>query len=37
VAWFLTISALETFEIAIRFRLGLLSTESKGIYTEVDV
>jgi hypothetical protein len=35
VAWFVTRGSLEAFEIAIRFHLGLLSTESKGIYTEV--
>jgi len=35
VAWLLTRSSLEAFEIAIRFHLGLLSNESKGIYTEV--
>jgi hypothetical protein len=35
-AWLLTRSSLGAFEIAIRFHLGLLSNESKGIYTEVD-
>jgi hypothetical protein len=34
-AWFVTRSSLEAFETAIRFRLGLLSQESKGIYEEV--
>jgi hypothetical protein len=32
-----TRSSLEAFEVTIRFRLGMLSTESKGIYTEVDM
>ena len=36
-AWFVTRGSLETFEVAIRFHLGMLSTESKGIYTEVEV
>jgi hypothetical protein len=35
-AWLLARSSLEAFEIAIRFNLGLLSNESKGIYTEVN-
>ena len=35
-AWFLTRSSLEAFEAAIRFRLRMLSNESKGFYTEVD-
>jgi hypothetical protein len=35
-AWFLTGKSLAAFEISIRFHLGMLSTESKGIYTEVD-
>jgi len=26
----------ETFEVSMRFHLGLLSNESKGIYTEVN-
>jgi hypothetical protein len=37
VAWWVTRSSLEAFEVTIRFRLGMLSTESKGIYTEVDM
>jgi len=36
VAWLVTRSSLDAFEVAIRFRLGLLSNESKGIYKEVD-
>jgi hypothetical protein len=35
VAWPVTRSSLESFEIAMRFNLGMLSNESKGIYTEV--
>jgi hypothetical protein len=35
-AWLGTRSSLEAFEVNIRFHLGILSTESKGIYTEVD-
>jgi hypothetical protein len=35
-AWLATRSSLEAFEIAIRFHLGLMSNESKGIYTEVN-
>src|SRR5262249_34939891 len=34
-AWFLTRSALDVFETSIRFYLGVLTTESKGLYTEV--
>lgn len=34
-AWFLTVNAIETLETAIRFHLGMLSTESKGLYQEV--
>jgi hypothetical protein len=36
VAWYLTRSSLDAFEVNIKFRLGLLSSESKGIYREVD-
>ena len=36
-AWLATRSALQTFEVSIRFHLGLLSNESKGIYTEVNI
>jgi len=35
-AWLVTRGSLETFEVGMRFHLGLLSTESKGIYTEVN-
>jgi hypothetical protein len=35
-AWLIARSSLESFEISIRFHLGLLSNESKGIYTEVN-
>jgi hypothetical protein len=35
-AWLLTRSSLAALEVAIRFHLGLLSNESKGIYTEVN-
>jgi hypothetical protein len=35
-AWLATRSALQTFEVSIRFHLGLVSNESKGIYTEVN-
>jgi len=34
-AYLVTRRGLETFEVAIRFNLGLLSMETKGIYTEV--
>jgi hypothetical protein len=37
VAWLLTRSSLESFEVSIRFNLGMLTTESKGLYTEVEV
>jgi len=36
-AWFITPVSLETFETNIRYHLGILSTESKGIYTEVEM
>ena len=36
-AWLLTRSSLEAFEVAIRFRLGILNSESKGIYTEIEM
>jgi hypothetical protein len=36
-AWLATRSALQTFEVSIRFHLGLQSNESKGIYTEVNI
>ena len=36
VAWLVTRNSLETFEVGMRFHLGLLSNESKGIYTEVN-
>jgi hypothetical protein len=35
-AWLIARSSLAAFEIDIRFHLGLLSNESKGIYTEVE-
>jgi hypothetical protein len=35
-AWLAARSSLDTFEVSIRFHLGLLSNESKGIYTEVN-
>src|ERR1022692_1630174 len=35
-SWLVTRSSLAAFEVTIRFRLGLLSNESKGIYTEVE-
>jgi hypothetical protein len=35
-AWLVTRSSVETFEVSIRFQLGLLSNESQGIYTEVN-
>jgi hypothetical protein len=35
-AWLTARSSLESFEVSIRFHLGLLSNESKGIYTEVN-
>jgi hypothetical protein len=36
VAWLVTRNSLDTFEVSIRFHLGMLSNESKGIYTEVN-
>lgn len=36
VAYFATRASLRVFEVSIRFHLGLLSTESKGLYHEVD-
>jgi hypothetical protein len=35
-SWMLARSSLDTMEIAIRFHLGVVSNESKGIYTEVN-
>jgi len=35
-AWLVTRSSLEAFEVNIRFHLGILSTESKGLYVEVE-
>ncbi|MBZ5620685.1 MAG: hypothetical protein LAQ69_18460 [Acidobacteriia bacterium] len=35
-AYFVTRNSLHVFEVSIRYHLGLLSTESKGIYYEVD-
>jgi hypothetical protein len=35
-SWMLARSSLDTMEIAIRFHLGMVSNESKGIYTEVN-
>ena len=35
-AYFATRSSLRVFEVAIRFHLGILSTESTGIYQEVE-
>jgi uncharacterized membrane protein YccC len=34
-SWLLARSSLATLEVGIRFHLGMLSNESKGIYTEV--
>ena len=36
-AWFLTRSSIEAFEASIRFHLGMLTTGSKGLYTEIAV
>ena len=36
-AWFLTRSSLQAFEVAIRYNLGLLSTESSLLYKEIEV
>lgn len=35
-AWLVTRASLDTFEIAIRFHLGILSSEAKAIYTEIE-
>jgi hypothetical protein len=35
-AWFVTRSSLAALEVTIRFHLGLLTTESKGLYTEIN-
>jgi len=35
-AWLIARSSLGSFEISIRFHLGLLTNETKGIYTEVN-
>jgi len=35
-AWLVTRNSLDTFEVGMRFHLGLLSNESQGIYTEVN-
>jgi hypothetical protein len=36
-AWLVARSSLDAFEVAMRFHLGMLSAESKGIYKEVDM
>jgi hypothetical protein len=35
-AWFLTRSSLHTFEVSIRYNLGLVSQESTMLYKEID-
>jgi len=35
-AYFLTRSSLETFEVSIRYHLGLVSQESTMLYKEID-
>ena len=35
-SWLVARSSLDAFEISMRFHLGMLSSESKGFYTEVN-
>ena len=34
-AWFLTRSSIQAFETSVRFHLGMLTSGSKGLYTEI--
>jgi hypothetical protein len=36
-AWFLTRSALDTFEGSIRHHLGLMSADSTAVYKEIEI
>jgi hypothetical protein len=35
-AWFVTRNSFGTFEISMRYNLGLLTAESKTLYVEID-